>query len=169
MYRLREVDSAEYSEELAALHAATFTDGSSLVDFDEGHWWIAFLGDEPVAFIGIVQAEEAPHIGYFVRVGVTPEHRGHRLQARLMRAMEQRAKKVGWLTIVTDTRNNPPSANNIIDAGYRMFEPASPWAATDASYWKKDLTHERRKKQDRHTPRRYPAGNWRAAARRRSR
>jgi GNAT superfamily N-acetyltransferase len=113
-------------------------------DFTDGHWWIAFFGDVPAAFIGIKQSHISAHAGYFYRVGVLPAHRGNKLQRRLMRAMEQKAKKVGWITIVTDTRGNPSSANNIIAAGYRMFEPDNPWAFCDACYWRKRLTHVRR-------------------------
>ncbi len=144
MYRIREVDADEYEDELEHLHRATFNDGTPLADFTEGYWWIAFeqtkYGPAPAAFIGIRQSILGLHTGYFIRVGVLDLHRGHGLQRRLMRAMEQKAKKVGWVRIVTDTRNNPHSANNIIAAGYRMFNPEPPWGFTDASYWTKDLT-----------------------------
>lgn len=141
MYRIREVDADEYADELDALHRETFNDGTPIADFTEGYWWIAF--DElvlPAAFIGIRQSILGPHTGYFIRVGVLPEHRGQGLQRRLMRAMHQKARKVGWVRIVSDTRNNPHSANNIIAAGYRMFNPEPPWGFTDACYWTKDLT-----------------------------
>ena len=117
-YRIREVDGAEYEEELRYLHESTFVNGEGKPDFSDGHWWIAFFEDEPVAFIGVKQSVLGSHVGYFQRVGVLPQHRGNRLQARLMRAMESKAKKLGWLTIVTDTRDNPSSANNIIAAGF---------------------------------------------------
>lgn len=146
MYRIREVDADEYADELEALHRSTFADGTPLADFTEGHWWIAFhLGlsgrlNIPAAFIGVRQSILASDTGYFIRVGVLPQHRGYGLQRRLMRAMEQKARKVGWVRVVSDTRNNPHSANNIIAAGYRMFNPEPPWGFTDASYWIKDLT-----------------------------
>ncbi|TXH19359.1 MAG: N-acetyltransferase [Hyphomicrobiaceae bacterium] len=140
MYRVREVDADEYADELELLHRGTFLDATPLADFNEGFWWIAwFKRHHPVAFIGIRQSILGPHTGYFIRVGVMPEHRGQGLQRRLMRAMEQKAKKVGWVRIVSDTRDNPHSANNIIAAGYRMFTPDPPWGFTDACYWTKEL------------------------------
>lgn len=146
MYRIREVDTEDYADELHALHKTCFDDGTSVSEFDEGHWWIAFFRGLsgrlaiPAAFIGVRQSIVAPDVAYFIRVGVVPEHRGNALQRRLMRVMEQKAKRVGWSRIVTDTRKNPHSANNIIAAGYRMFEPEDPWSFSDACYWTKDLT-----------------------------
>ena len=156
MYRLREVDGAEYVEELTELHKATFDGGEVVADVLDGYWWGAFYDDVSVAFIGIKQSILGPHVGYFWRVGVLPQHRGNALQRRLMRAMEAKAKKLGWLRIVTDTRDNPHSANNIISAGYRMFSPAAPWAHHDACYWTKALTNERQQRS--RAPRRRPAG-----------
>ena len=72
MYRVREVDGADYLEELTALHDATFGDAAPLADFTDGYWWIAFYEDVPVAFIGIKQSLLGPHVGYFERVGVLP-------------------------------------------------------------------------------------------------
>lgn len=142
MFRIREVNVDDYAEELEQLHRDCFADGSPLADFYEGFWWIAFEQTKysPAAFIGIRQSILNPHTGYFIRVGVHPRYRGQGLQRRLMRAMEAKARKVGWRRIVTDTRDNPYSANNIIDAGYRMFNPEPPWGFTNASYWTKEIT-----------------------------
>ncbi len=140
MYRIRQIDVEDFADELEQMHRVCFADGTPMADFDDGIWWVAF--DEvslPAAFLGLRQSILAPHIGYFARVGVLPEHRGAGLQRRLMRAMEQKARKLGWYQIVTDTRDNPHSANNIIAAGYRMFSPAKPWSFSDASYWTKEL------------------------------
>ena len=141
MYRIGEVDGAEYAEELEALHNAVFAPAEAYMpDFADGYWWIAFAEDHPVAFIGIQQSTQGAHVGYFTRVGVIRTHRGNRLQLRLTRAMHAKARKVGWTNVVTDTRDNPHSANNIAASGYRMFTPTSPWCRLeDTLYWKKDL------------------------------
>lgn len=139
MYRIREVDGEDEHEALTELHRATFTDGERVADFTSGYWWVATHNDTPVAFIGVVESPRARQVGYFNRVGVLPDHRGKRLQRRLMRAMEQKAKKIGWKKIITDTRHNPSSANNIIAAGYKMFSPIDAWGHIDACYWTKDL------------------------------
>lgn len=143
MFKIREVDAEDYAEDLEWLHRSTFLDGAPIADFSEGYWWIAFeqtkYGPAAAAFIGIRQSILDMHTGYFTRVGVLPHHRGHGLQRRLMRAMEAKARKVGWVRIVSDTRDNPHSANNLIAAGYRMFNPDPPWGFTDACYWTKSL------------------------------
>lgn len=61
----------------------------------------------------------------------------NRLQLRLMRALEARARLNGWCSIVSDTTDNLSSANNFIRAGYRLFEPKSPWAWPHTLYWRK--------------------------------
>jgi hypothetical protein len=44
-----------------------------------------------------------------------------------------------WESIVSDTTNNPISANNFIQAGYRLYEPELPWAWSHTLYWRKWL------------------------------
>lgn len=61
----------------------------------------------------------------------------NRLQLRLMRALEARARLNGWCSIVSDTTDNLSSANNFIRAGYRLFEPKCPWAWPHTLYWRK--------------------------------
>lgn len=139
-YRIREVDGDDEVEVLTALHHETFDPQEApMGDFADGYWWIAYRGDEPVAFAGICQAFLHSHVGYFSRVGVAPEHRGHRLQRRLMRCLEAKARRVGWDTIISDTRFNEPSANNLISAGYRLYTPPEPWGIRETLYWKKDI------------------------------
>jgi len=140
MYRIREIDATDedITEALAELHQATFLDSAPIPSFDEGHWWLAFHEREPVAFAGVIPSTHIANAGYFCRVGVAGEHRGHRLQLRLMRAIEARARLNGWCSIVSDTTGNVPSANNFIHAGYHLFEPACPWGWAETLYWRKD-------------------------------
>src|SRR6185312_17191941 len=55
MYRIREVDGNDDDvvDTLAELHQLTFLDAAPVPKFDQGHWWLAFRGPEPVAFDGI--------------------------------------------------------------------------------------------------------------------
>lgn len=138
-YRIREIDGEENADILAELHLLTFFDSAPLPDFSNGYWWLATLGKESVAFIGIIQSILGLDTGYFTRVGVLPSHRGHQLQAKLMRAMEAKARRLGWQHIVTDTTDNVPSSNNIIAAGYRLFEPKHRWSFGHSLYWHKQL------------------------------
>jgi phage terminase large subunit len=61
------------------------------------------------------------------------------LQLRLMRALEVRARYIGWRCIVSDTTDNLASANNFIRAGYRLYEPQYPWAWPNTLYWRKSI------------------------------
>ncbi len=139
MYRIRTVDGHddEISESLTELHRLTFLDTAVIPKFDQGYWWLAFHDVETVAFAGLIPSTHVCNAGYFCRVGVLSEHWGHRLQLRLMRALEARARLDGWCSIVSDTTDNLLSANNFIRAGYRLFEPKHPWAWPHTLYWRK--------------------------------
>lgn len=52
---------------------------------------------------------------------------------------EQYAKKLGYTWIVSDTTDNPPSANSLARKGYQMFEPTKPWGMETSLYWRKKL------------------------------
>ena len=141
MYRIREVHGHddEIADTLADLHRLTFFDGASIPEFDQGHWWLAFCGTNPVAFGGIVASKYVHQAGYFCRVGVLKRHCGRGLQLRLMRALESRARQIGWDAVVSDTTDNLASANNFIRAGYRLYQPSCPWAWPNTLYWRKSL------------------------------
>ena len=140
-YRIREVDGRddEISDVLTELHRLTFLNGASIPPFDGGHWWLAYREATPVAFAGVILSTHVRNAGYFCRVGVLQRHWGHRLQLRLMRAVEAQARRNGWGCLVSDTTGNIVSANNFIRAGYRMVWPTSPWAFPDTIYWRKDI------------------------------
>jgi GNAT superfamily N-acetyltransferase len=141
MYRIRAVDAEdeEVSQSLADLHQMTFFDSAAVPQFEGGAWWMCHLGDEAVAFAGVVPSTHAKNSGYFCRVGVLEEHRGHSLQLRLMRAIELQGRRHGWDSIVSDTTDNHVSANNFIKAGYRLYVPEAPWAWSNTLYWRKWL------------------------------
>src|SRR5215216_6352955 len=90
MYRIREVDGSDedFAEILADLHRLTFFNGAPIPAFDQGYWWFAYYGVEPIGFAGVIPSTHAHNAGYFCRVGVLRSHCGRGLQLRLMRAME---------------------------------------------------------------------------------
>jgi len=142
MYRIREVDGQddEVSDTLADLHRLTFFDRASMPAFDWGHWWVAYYETTPVAFAGVIASTRATNAGYLSRVGVLKRHCGRGLQLRLMRALESRARLNGWRSVVSDTTDNVVSANNFIRAGYRLYQPHTPWAWPNTLYWRKSIT-----------------------------
>jgi hypothetical protein len=139
MYRIGEVDGHddETADTLLELHRLTFLDCAPVPKFEHGHWWLARCETEPVAFAGVVPSTHISNAGYFCRVGVLRKHWGRRLQLRLMRAVEGRARLNGWCSVISDTTDNLPSANNFIRAGYRLFQPPVPWAWPNTLYWRK--------------------------------
>jgi predicted acetyltransferase len=95
---------------------------------------------EVAGFCGLTPTYDAPtDTAYLKRAGVLPWHRGAGLQKRFLRVRERKAKHLGFSSIVTDTTDNPASANSLIACGYRIYRPASPWGWNHTIYWKKDL------------------------------
>lgn len=141
MYKIHMVDADDddVADTLADLHRLTFLDAANLPQFGVGVWWLAYCGDDAVAFAGVVPSTHVRNGGYLSRVGVLPRHWGRGLQRRLTRAIEARARRIGWDSIVSDTTDNPVSANNFIQAGYRLYEPEVPWAWSNSLYWRKRL------------------------------
>jgi len=141
MYRIHIVDASDddVADTLADLHRLTFFDAAAMPHFDLGAWWLAYHGDDAVAFAGVLPSTHARNSGYFSRVGVLQRHWGRGLQRRLMRVIEARGRRIGWNSVVSDTTDNAISANNFIRAGYRLFEPEVPWAWAHSLYWRKWL------------------------------
>jgi hypothetical protein len=141
VYKIREVDGSDevIADALKDLHEQTFLESAKVPDFSHGHWWLAHLDEEPVAFAGVIPSTRAVNAGYFLRVGVLLKHCGNRLQLRFMRAIERKSKYNGWCQIVSDTTDNLSSANNFIRAGYQLYTPEYPWAFPSTLYWRKAL------------------------------
>jgi GNAT superfamily N-acetyltransferase len=135
-YVIRTVDGDEYADDIARLHDLT---GLPPCKYPDVHWWLTLFEDAPVGYLGLMQSILYPTKAYLVRVGVLTAHRGNRLQLRMMRVAEQFAKRHGYTEIISDTRNNPPSENNFIRAGYEIFRPSVLWAFADGIYWRKRL------------------------------
>jgi hypothetical protein len=143
-YRIREVDPSdeEVLEELKGLHAATFGSTAPQPDYEKGYWWFAHhsSGPYPIGFAGLEQSSKWANVGYLSRCGVVWNHIGHGLQQRFIRVRERKARALGWELLRSDCTNNIQSANNLIRAGYVLFEPKDPWGpAKDTLYWRKEL------------------------------
>jgi GNAT superfamily N-acetyltransferase len=141
MYKIRTADADDdaVAKTLADLHRLTFLDAATMPRFELGAWWLAYHEDVAIAFAGVAPSTHARGSGYFSRVGVLRRHRGQGLQLRLMRAVEAKGRREGWRSIVSDTTDNPASANNFIKAGYRLYQPDVPWAWSNTLYWRKWL------------------------------
>lgn len=75
MYRIRAVDGQDedVADILTDVHRLTFFDAAAIPDFEQGHWWLAYLGDMPVGFAGVIPSTHVHNAGYFSRVGGAEE------------------------------------------------------------------------------------------------
>lgn len=104
-------------------------------------WWIAYKDGLPVGFasMGAISTGGGQTGAYLSRCGVLTKARGRGIQRRLIRARVRYAKKQGLTFIVTDTTDNPASANSLIAEGFNMYHPERRWAMPTSNYWFKIL------------------------------
>jgi GNAT superfamily N-acetyltransferase len=105
----------------------------------EGYWWISYQAGEPSGFAGMRILPLEPDTAYLCRAGVLESYRGLGIQRKLIRVRVAYARRLGLNTIVTDTTDNIPSANNLMASGFRLYEPANAWAAENSLYWRMTL------------------------------
>ena len=109
-------------------------------DTTRGWWWLGTVDGVAVAFAGLTPTWADPRIGYLCRAGVVRDMRGHGIQKRLIRLRLLRARRLGMYSAVTDTTAaNLPSANSLISCGFRLYDPATRWAADGALYWRRAI------------------------------
>ena len=111
----------------------------SIHQFEGCEWWVAWQGDTPVGFGGYKNSHVWRDTIYLCRAGVCRSHRGNGLQKRLISARLAHARKRGMLWAITDTRQNPASANSLISCGFKMYIPENPWGHKDACYWRRKI------------------------------
>ncbi|CAB4121310.1 NAT_SF domain containing protein [uncultured Caudovirales phage] len=102
-----------------------------------GHWWIAYTeSGKPIGFAGLMRSATWTNAGYLCRAGVLDGYTGHGLQKRLIQARVRKAKALGWHWVITDTTQNPPSSNSLINCGFKIYKPRNPWSYKDSIYWR---------------------------------
>lgn len=103
-----------------------------------GYWWVAYTEHgTPAGFCGLHASKRWEQTGYLSRSGVLDRHQGKGLQKRMIRIRITKAKRLGWKWLITDTSQNPASANSLIACGFRMYEPRRPYALPTSSYWRR--------------------------------
>lgn len=141
-YDIFEVDGVEYQDEINRFNSMAPEIFPVLKPhhFTDGHWWLVRCGDEVVAFAGIVPFEPCDGVWYFKRCYVLPDHHGHGLQFRLMKARELKARQIGARQIISECAgSNTYSASNFRKAGFELTEPEQKWGAANSLYWVKAL------------------------------
>lgn len=140
MYTIRRIDGLK-DNHAALLHWLQLEtlSGDTPITTNVGWWWILYQDDRPIGFCSLRNSAQWGDAVYLCRAGILPKYRGKGLQKRLIRVRERLAKrlKINWL--ISDTYNNPASANSLIACGFRMFTPSQPWGAEETCYWRKKL------------------------------
>jgi GNAT superfamily N-acetyltransferase len=140
MFSVRQVDGS-LENQAALLHWLQLEtlSGDTPLTTIVGWWWILYQDDRPIGFCSLRRSAQWGDTGYLCRAGILPKYRGKGLQKRLIRVRERQAKRLKMNWLITDTYNNPASANSIIACGFRMFTPSKPWGADETCYWRKKL------------------------------
>ena len=108
---------------------------------DAGYWWFVYdARGAPVGFAGMVHSTRWADCVYLCRAGVLEAHQGNGLQARLVKTRIKKAKQLGMNWVITDTYQNPASANSLINCGFKLFEPTKPWAGKGSLFWRYKIT-----------------------------
>lgn len=108
-------------------------------DTNFGCWWIAVENGRDIGFAGLVRSVSWTDCGYLCRAGVVPAARGRGLQKKFIRVRIRQAKALGWKWLITDTTDNPASANSLIATGFKLFQPSKPWGFKNTLYWRRKL------------------------------
>jgi GNAT superfamily N-acetyltransferase len=108
-------------------------------DTNFGSWWIASQDGVDIGFAGLVRTVSWIDCGYLCRAGVVPTARGQGLQKKLIHVRLRQAKTLGWKWVITDTTDNPASANSLIATGFKLFQPTKPWGFKNTLYWRRKL------------------------------
>lgn len=144
-YVVRKVDPIAHADDIASILAANFGSDAGIrpTTFIGMSWWIAFAVkdglEEPVAVAGMCHSALEEGTFYLNRSCVMAEHRGNGLQKKLIMARVARAKELKGTYATSDSFENPPSANNLINCGFRAYNPQARWRIEGSMYWRLKL------------------------------
>lgn len=143
MIVIRQVDVADsiVRAAIVSLIYDTFPRGTMQANYrPKGMWWLAFDGKDAVGFAGMSPSVQWMDTGYLTLSGVLAAHRGRGLQRKFIQKRIEKAKSLGWHTVVTETiHDNAPSMNNLIACGFRPYTPVKPWNKNYAVYWRRTI------------------------------
>lgn len=135
--RLRRVNPASMQDALTLMQQECLPGDVPTEYRPDDLWWVAYSGREPAGFCCIRPVPNHPGMWYMARAGVMPDYRGRGLQLRMLRTRIHAAKKAGATIIVSDcTAANSASANNLIRAGFRVYDPVYRWGLPSSIYWR---------------------------------
>jgi len=140
MYRLIEVDGTNSSEVIRSLNAMEQSWPTLTDDHLETGWFWLLKDDHGTlcGFCGMVPMEPFAGVGYCKRAYVSPDHRGHNLQLRMLEARETKARELGWHQLVAET-TSLYAARNFERAGFERIEPEQAWGKPGSIHFSKML------------------------------
>lgn len=118
--------------------SACFAHGEQrAIDRADACWLGVDRAGVPVA-MACVRGITSQATAYLSLSAVLPSHRGHGLQLRLVQTRIRWARELRFAWLVTYTaEKNLPSANTLIRAGFKLYQPAEPWGLAHAMYWRR--------------------------------
>jgi len=128
-------------QELETLQRACLPEDTPVFP-ENGVWWVGLDGSQAVAFCLIEPSCQWLDTAYLARSGVLKAWRGQGLQKKMIGIRERYAKKAGYRWMISDTTDNPPSANSLMSRGYRIFDPSKPWGMNATLYWRKRIRED---------------------------
>jgi GNAT superfamily N-acetyltransferase len=99
-------------------------------------WWVILDQGEIVAYCGSIYSKG---ICIFNRAWVKKSHRGQGIQRRMIKTRLKAASTFCHIAITYTTLDNFPSANNLIDCGFRLYLPEYSYGGSDKLYYQKLL------------------------------
>ena len=99
-------------------------------------WWVILDEGEIVAYCGSIYSKG---ICIFNRAWVKKSHRGQGIQRRMIKTRLKAASTFCHIAITYTTLDNFPSANNLINCGFRLYLPEYSYGGSDKLYFQKLL------------------------------
>ncbi len=99
-------------------------------------WWVMLDEGEIVAYCGSIYSKG---ICIFNRAWVKKSHRGQGIQRRMIKTRLKAASTFCHIAITYTTLDNFPSANNLINCGFRLYLPEYSYGGSDKLYFQKLL------------------------------
>lgn len=139
-YTIVKLNGVQYASEIAMLLQEGFPlndDGTRATAFIGTTWWGCFADGQLIGVAGMLHSAIEDNTFYLNRSYIQPDHRGHGLQRKLIKARVDRAKELKGSWATSDTFNSPYSSNNLIACGFRAYEPQDAWRGnTGTMYWR---------------------------------
>jgi hypothetical protein len=100
-------------------------------------WWV-ILNDanKIIAYCGSIYTEG---ICIYIRAWVRKDNRGKGLQKKLINIRYKAALKNSHTVITYTTKDNYPSANNLISQGFKLYFPEYAYGGKEMLYWIKNI------------------------------